>query len=143
MTSNVGSQWIQDLSIPDEEKKNRDDGMPCEPTFKPEFLNRIDDMIIFRALTLEDIDRIVDIQIGLIHKRLKERKMTLELTEKTKNYIAKTATARLRRQTAEKGPSENYPGSIWPWKFWKGISLKEITSWLMLQRRRHSFQKDK
>ena len=57
-------------------------------TFKPEFLNRIDDIIIFRSLTMEDIERIIDIQLGLIRKRLQERKLTLELTEGAKNYIA-------------------------------------------------------
>lgn len=58
-------------------------------TFKPEFLNRIDDIIIFRALTMDAIERIIDIQIGLIRKRLQERKLILELTEGAKNYIAR------------------------------------------------------
>ena len=89
MTSNIGSQFIQDLSIPDEEKKNMT-MTALRAGFKPEFLNRIDDIITFRALTIDDIDRIVDIQIRLIQKRLQERKMSLELTEKTKKYIAKT-----------------------------------------------------
>ena len=57
-------------------------------TFKPEFLNRIDDIVTFRALTLEDIDRIVDIQLSLVQKRLHEQKMSLELTEEAKKYIA-------------------------------------------------------
>jgi ATP-dependent Clp protease ATP-binding subunit ClpB len=87
MTSNVGSQWIQDPSLDDEEKKNRSmDALRA--TFKPEFLNRIDDTIMFSALKLEDIHKIVDIQLGLIDKRLRERKMSIELTEKAKNYIA-------------------------------------------------------
>ena len=89
MTSNIGSQFIQDLSIPDEEKKNMTMNA-LRAGFKPEFLNRIDDIITFRALTIDDIDRIVDIQVRLIQKRLQERKMSLELTEKTKKYIAKT-----------------------------------------------------
>ena len=89
MTSNIGSQFMQDLSIPDEEKKNMT-MTALRAGFKPEFLNRIDDIITFRALTIDDIDRIVDIQVRLIQKRLQERKMSLELTEKTKKYIAKT-----------------------------------------------------
>jgi ATP-dependent Clp protease ATP-binding subunit ClpB len=89
MTSNIGSQFMQDLSIPDEEKKNMTMNA-LRSGFKPEFLNRIDDIITFRALTIDDIDRIVDIQVRLIQKRLQERKMSLELTEKTKKYIAKT-----------------------------------------------------
>jgi ATP-dependent Clp protease ATP-binding subunit ClpB len=47
-------------------------------------------MIIFRALTIEDIDRIIEIQIRLIQKRLEERKLTLELTDEAKGYIAQT-----------------------------------------------------
>ena len=57
-------------------------------TFKPEFLNRIDDIIMFRALAMEDIERIIDIQLELIRKRLQERKLTLELTEAANKYIA-------------------------------------------------------
>lgn len=87
MTSNVGSQWIQDPTLSDEEKKHRS-MEALRVTFKPEFLNRIDDTIMFSALKLEDIYKIVDIQMGLIDKRLKERKMSIELTEKAKNYIA-------------------------------------------------------
>jgi len=87
MTSNVGGQWIQDADLSDEEKHART-LEALRATFKPEFLNRIDDIINFRALTLEDINRIVDIQLALIEKRLKDRKLTLELTTKAKKYIA-------------------------------------------------------
>jgi ATP-dependent Clp protease ATP-binding subunit ClpB len=88
MTSNIGGQWIQDLSISDEEKRTRT-METLRSTFRPEFLNRIDDIITFRSLTINDIDNIIDIQINLIQRRLKERKLTLELTENAKNYIAK------------------------------------------------------
>jgi len=87
MTSNVGSQWIQDESLGEEEKKNRSMEV-LRATFKPEFLNRIDDIIMFHGLTLEDIHRIVGIQLGLIDKRLLERKLSIELTEAAKKYIA-------------------------------------------------------
>ncbi len=87
MTSNVGSQWIQEPSLDEEEKKNRS-MEALRATFKPEFLNRIDDIIMFHALRLEDIQHIVEIQLGLIDKRLKERKLRLELTADAKNYIA-------------------------------------------------------
>ena len=89
MTSNVGGQWIQDENLTGEEKQMRTmDAL--RSTFKPEFLNRIDDIIIFRQLTIEDIDRIIEIQIGLIQGRLTERGLTLELTEKAKDYIARS-----------------------------------------------------
>lgn len=87
MTSNVGSQWIQDPSLDDEERQNRS-METLRATFKPEFLNRIDDIIMFHALALEDLYRIVDIQLGLIDKRLKERKLSIELTDAAKKYIA-------------------------------------------------------
>ena len=90
MTSNVGSQWIQDPSLDDEERKNR--AMEAlRATFKPEFLNRIDDIIMFHALSLDDIHRIVSIQLGLIDKRLKERKLSIELTQEAKKYIAEVS----------------------------------------------------
>ncbi|MDD3249591.1 MAG: AAA family ATPase, partial [Smithellaceae bacterium] len=87
MTSNVGSGWIQDPSLSEEEGRNRS-MEALRATFKPEFLNRIDDIIMFHCLTLDDIHRIVGIQLGLIDKRLKERKLSIELTDEAKKYIA-------------------------------------------------------
>ena len=87
MTSNIGGQLLQDTSLDEEEKRTRTMDI-LRATFKPEFLNRIDDIIIFHSLKMEDIERIIDIQLGLIGKRLEERKLTLELTERAKKYIA-------------------------------------------------------
>jgi len=87
MTSNVGSGWITDESLDAREKQDR--AMEAlRTTFKPEFLNRIDDIIMFRALTLEDINSIIDIQLSLIQKRLQDRKLSIELTDAAKKYIA-------------------------------------------------------
>jgi len=87
MTSNVGSQWLQDFSLDEKEREHRTMDT-LRATFKPEFLNRIDDIINFRALTISDIDRIIDIQIGLLSKRLQDRKLSIELTDKARKHIA-------------------------------------------------------
>ena len=87
MTSNIGGHWLQDQTLSDEEKSARTQEI-LRATFKPEFINRIDDIITFRSLSKEDINRIINIQMGLISKRLAERKLTIELTQSAKNYLA-------------------------------------------------------
>jgi ATP-dependent Clp protease ATP-binding subunit ClpB len=89
MTSNVGGQWMQDLSISEEERQKKT-MEALRSMFKPEFLNRIDDIINFRTLTMSDMDKIIDIQIGLLQERLENRKLSIELTDKTKKYIAQS-----------------------------------------------------
>ncbi len=59
-----------------------------QATFKPEFLNRVDEVIIFHRLSLEDIKGIVEIQLELLRARLAERDIVLELTDAAKNYLA-------------------------------------------------------
>ena len=59
-----------------------------QSTFKPEFLNRLDEVIIFHRLSLEHIKGIVEIQLGLLRKRLAERDIKLEITDAAKNYLA-------------------------------------------------------
>jgi ATP-dependent Clp protease ATP-binding subunit ClpB len=86
MTSNIGGQWISDPSLREEEKRTRS-MEALRAAFKPEFLNRVDDIIHFRTLTMEDLDKIIDIQLHLIQKRLQERKLSLELTPQAKKYI--------------------------------------------------------
>jgi len=88
MTSNVGTQWLQELgdtNSPEMEKRVMD---ALRSTFKPEFLNRIDEIVIFNSLGPEEIKKIVEIQMGLLAKRLEASKITLELTDKAKEFIA-------------------------------------------------------
>ena len=88
MTSNVGTQWIQELgdtNSPEMEKRVMD---ALRSTFKPEFLNRIDEIVIFNSLGLEEIKKIVEIQMGLLAKRLESSKITLKLTDKAKEFLA-------------------------------------------------------
>ena len=106
MTSNIGSEWTQNFSMGDEERRIRIlDAL--RTAFRPEFLNRIDDIIIFRSLTISDIDRIINIQIALLKKRLEEKRLTIELTDQAKQYISKvgyspTYGARPLRRTLQK-----------------------------------------
>jgi ATP-dependent Clp protease ATP-binding subunit ClpB len=87
MTSNIGGHWMQDISL-DEKERSARIMETLRATFKPEFLNRIDDIITFRSLTMDDIEGIIEIQIGQIQKRLEGRKITLDLTDAAKKYIA-------------------------------------------------------
>ncbi len=90
MTSNVGSDLIQDMIKRGEaiEEIERRVLETMRAYFKPEFLNRIDDIIIFRPLSKEDLKKIVDIQVRNLKKRLEERHYNIELTERVKEWIA-------------------------------------------------------
>ncbi|MGC8966267.1 MAG: ATP-dependent chaperone ClpB [Caldimicrobium sp.] len=87
MTSNVGSHYFQDTYLDRKEIEGRIFDL-LKSTFRPEFLNRIDEVIIFNNLTKEDIIRIVDIQIKYLNQRLSEKGLSLELTERTKEWLA-------------------------------------------------------
>jgi len=89
MTSNIGSQWITDLGSNDydELKKRVMDAVKMH--FKPEFINRIDDIIIFRSLSQENIKEIVKLQLLYLTKRAAERGIELEYSEALKDFIAK------------------------------------------------------
>jgi ATP-dependent Clp protease ATP-binding subunit ClpB len=56
--------------------------------FRPEFLNRVDDIVIFHRLGADHLRQIVDIQVGLLERRLAERKISVELTDKAREYLA-------------------------------------------------------
>ena len=90
MTSNVGSQWLHEqggANNPETEKQVMD---ALRATFRPEFLNRIDEIIIFNSLGPEEIKKIVGIQVDILAKRLAANKIILELTEEAKAFLAKT-----------------------------------------------------
>ncbi|MCM8767946.1 MAG: AAA family ATPase, partial [Candidatus Omnitrophica bacterium] len=94
MTSNIGSQII--ISFTDENLIRNKIMDALKSKFRPEFLNRIDEIIIFNRLKKQDILKIVDIQISYLQKRLLDKKIQIELTEDSKNYLA------------EKGYDENF-----------------------------------
>jgi ATP-dependent Clp protease ATP-binding subunit ClpB len=89
MTSNIGSQWIQDLGAKDYEEMRRRALEALRAHFKPEFLNRVDDVIIFHPLTIDNIKDIVEIQLKNLRKRLSDRKITLSLSDRAKEFLAK------------------------------------------------------
>jgi ATP-dependent Clp protease ATP-binding subunit ClpB len=88
MTSNVGSQWINELKGKDDKEMETRVMEALKNTFRPEFLNRIDETIIFHSLSKEEIKHIVDIQINLLKKRLEASKIILELTDNAREYLA-------------------------------------------------------
>jgi len=88
MTSNVGSQYIQDLGGRDREEMERRVTESLRAGFKPEFLNRIDETIIFLNLEPEQIGKIVDIQMQRLADRLAEQNIELVLSESARNLIA-------------------------------------------------------
>jgi ATP-dependent Clp protease ATP-binding subunit ClpB len=87
MTSNLGSQILQDLTLTDEDKQKAV-LEAVRHNFRPEFLNRVDETIIFKPLTRDQIKHIVNIQLERLRKRLGERRITLQLTPAALELIA-------------------------------------------------------
>ncbi len=90
MTSNVGSQWIKELGGGDAAEMRKRVQASLEQSFKPEFLNRVDEIVIFDNLTRADLSRIVEIQLGNLRKLLSDRKIDLQLSEAAKEWLANT-----------------------------------------------------
>jgi ATP-dependent Clp protease ATP-binding subunit ClpB len=85
MTSNVGSQFI--VAEADEEKMREQVEEILAATFKPEFLNRVDDTVIFQRLTREDISRIVELQVAHLTDRVREKGIEIELTDDARTLL--------------------------------------------------------
>jgi ATP-dependent Clp protease ATP-binding subunit ClpB len=86
LTSNLGSQALV-ADLPGELK--RDQVMAVvRDHFKPEFLNRLDDIVVFDALTTEDLTHIVDIQVAQLARRLEARRLTLDVTDAAREWLA-------------------------------------------------------
>lgn len=90
MTSNAGSElW---LNNPDAQVGREALNRVLQKTFKPEFLNRIDEIIIFNTLTVENLRKILTIQLCSLEKRLAERKITLKLTPEAESFLVSAGT---------------------------------------------------
>ncbi len=89
LTSNLGSQLLSDSSLDDEAK--RDAVMAVvRGSFKPEFLNRLDEIVLFDALTTDDLARIVDLSVAALDRRLAPRRITLDVTDAARKWLAMT-----------------------------------------------------
>jgi ATP-dependent Clp protease ATP-binding subunit ClpB len=92
MTSNIGSQLILEMRGADEKtyQRMREQVLQAlQRQFRPEFLNRVDEVVVFRALTEAELAKIVDIQLEGLRHRLEERRITLEVTEAAKAHLAR------------------------------------------------------
>jgi ATP-dependent Clp protease ATP-binding subunit ClpC len=105
MTTNIGAEQIagrREFGIHTGARRNEEatyEGMKAqlkgemERNFRPEFLNRVDDVIVFRSLTKENLKRIIDIELGKVSKRLADKNLTLVLTEEAKDFMIDKGTS--------------------------------------------------
>ncbi len=89
LTSNLGSQLIADPMLSEESKQDAVLSV-VRQHFKPEFLNRLDDIVVFDALSTEELAKIVDIQVAALGARLAARRLTLEVTDAAQEWLAMT-----------------------------------------------------
>jgi ATP-dependent Clp protease ATP-binding subunit ClpB len=89
LTSNLGSAYLIDPSLSDESKREAVLAA-VRAAFKPEFLNRLDEVVVFDALSLDELARIVDLHVAALADRLAERRLTLEVSEAAKEWLGLT-----------------------------------------------------
>ncbi|NLE99125.1 MAG: AAA domain-containing protein, partial [Propionibacterium sp.] len=89
MTSNLVSQFLTDPTTSHEAKRN-EVMAAVRSAFRPEFLNRLDDIVMFKALTAEELARIVDIQLARLNARLAPRRITVDVADDAKQWLADT-----------------------------------------------------
>ncbi|HWK91413.1 MAG TPA: ATP-dependent chaperone ClpB [Luteimicrobium sp.] len=87
LTSNLGSQFLVDPLLSDEQKHEAVMGA-VRASFKPEFLNRLDDVVMFDPLSLDQLGRIVDLQVDALAARLADRRLTLDVTDAAREWLA-------------------------------------------------------
>ncbi|MGH3336266.1 MAG: ATP-dependent Clp protease ATP-binding subunit, partial [Nocardioides sp.] len=89
LTSNLASSYLVDPTLEPEQKKESVLAV-VRQSFKPEFLNRLDEIVLFDALTQEDLARIVDLQLALLEKRLAARRITVTVTDQARAWLTET-----------------------------------------------------
>jgi ATP-dependent Clp protease ATP-binding subunit ClpB len=87
LTSNLGSAALADTALNEQQRTNAVLAA-VRAHFKPEFLNRLDDLVVFHALSTEELTAIVDIQIGQLARRLAARRLELEVTDAAREWLA-------------------------------------------------------
>ncbi|GAA2004356.1 ATP-dependent chaperone ClpB [Brevibacterium samyangense] len=87
LTSNLGSQFLVDQSIAAEDRRAQVMNV-VQAAFKPEFLNRLDDIVVFDALSMQELSRIVDLQVASMQKRLAERRLVLDVSPAAAEWLA-------------------------------------------------------
>jgi ATP-dependent Clp protease ATP-binding subunit ClpB len=91
MTSNLGSQYIMQEDLDEGEIREKVTDL-LKTGFRPEFLNRVDETVVFNRLGLTQIKQIVNIQLGYLQRRLAGRKLELTVTERVREYLAREGT---------------------------------------------------
>jgi ATP-dependent Clp protease ATP-binding subunit ClpB len=89
LTSNLGSQYVSDPLLTRDQRRDKVMGV-VRSTFKPEFLNRLDDVVMFDALGTDELARIVDLQVERLAARLRDRRLTLTVTEAARDWLTLT-----------------------------------------------------
>ena len=89
LTSNLGSVYLADVTLSEEAKRDAVMGV-VRASFKPEFLNRLDEVVLFEPLGTAELTRIVDLQVGLLARRLADRRLMLEVSDAAKEWLALT-----------------------------------------------------
>ncbi|MBI5144885.1 MAG: ATP-dependent Clp protease ATP-binding subunit, partial [Candidatus Omnitrophica bacterium] len=100
-------------------------------TFKPEFLNRIDDTIVFRQLSKDDLQRIIDIEIGFVAERLKEHNIILDVSQEAKDFLIEKGFdpifgARPLKRTIQRFLEDPLASEIISKKFKEGTKVKVL-----------------
>lgn len=129
MTSNLGSQVIQDLGESDRKEMERRVTAALRDAFKPEFLNRIDEIIIFNSLGRAEIKEIVEIQLKRLRQNLAAKKMALEVTDRAKGFLAEQGFdpvygARPLKRTIRKLIQDPLAIKILEGEFKEGVRIK-------------------
>jgi ATP-dependent Clp protease ATP-binding subunit ClpB len=87
LTSNLGSHVLTDPTLTDEQRRDTVLAV-VRDSFKPEFLNRLDDIVVFHSLALDQLKTIVEIQLARLRRRLGDRRLTLEVTDAAQEWLA-------------------------------------------------------